>query len=187
MSRKAKRLAAAFVAVVLISSSACGTSTIRDPVSSTDASNGDVVLGWHSVNDGAHVPLPPGDPIASHEWDESAPWRLTNFWASTCGPCKREIPILNDASKIDDLQVLGVSRDQFKKYAIQFEEEVGASFPSWLDSSGEYQNKFSQSFPQNALPISLLSYRGKLVAVHVGPIDSLAEVDGYVKSPAGHP
>jgi len=128
------------------------------------------------------VPLPPGEPIQPSKWDEDAPWRLTNFWASTCGPCKREIPILNDASKIDDLQVLGVSRDQFKKYAVQFEQEVGASFPSWLDSNGDYQNSFSQEFPQNALPISLLSYEGKLIAVHVGPIDSIQEIDGFIKS-----
>lgn len=138
---------------------------------STDTGSA-IVLGWRQVPGGPSLDLPSGAPIEDVAWDRGKPWTLINFWASTCGPCRQEIPTLNRALAAD-VQVLGVSRDRFEKYAREFEEEVGAEFPSWMDPDGEYAANFAQHLPVEMLPTSALLKKGRLVAVHVGPIEEL--------------
>lgn len=137
---------------------------------------GRVVPGWYEVDERPEVSLPSGEPISENPWDSKTPWVLINFWASTCGPCRTEIPALNQVSEPDVIQVIGVSRDQFLKYARQFEDEVSAEFPSWMDSDGLYAEQFVRHLPRNALPASGLIHEGELVAVHLGAIDSRREV-----------
>lgn len=143
---------------------------------SASQSGDPVVPGWYKVDERPEVSLPSGDPISRVSWDSTTPWVLINFWASTCGPCRTEIPALNEVTDPDAIQVVGVSRDQFVKYARQFEDEVSAEFPSWMDPDGVYSEQFVKHLPRNALPASGLVYDGELVAVHLGAIESRREV-----------
>lgn len=173
MSLRRRRL----VGLVLVTATGLATACSTTPSGDTTASNGAAspVLGWSTVEQGPTVDLPRGDPITDKAFDPSAEWVLINFWASTCGPCRKEIPVLNEL-RDDSTQVVGVSRDQFTKYARAFEEELGAEFPSWMDSDGEYSEDFIKYFPRNALPVSVLVHEGRLVAVHLGPIDAASDV-----------
>lgn len=170
--RTGKVLAASLLSMCLTAAAGCTPSGTK----ATSEGSAAVTIGWHEVHNGEEVPLPPGKPLTDAEWDPDTTWRLVNFWASTCGPCKKEIPVLNRAAGIDDLQVLGVSRDQFRKYARKFEDDTGATFPSWMDSEGDFHHQFTSTVPIQALPVSLLSRDGKLVAVHIGPIDDLSGI-----------
>ncbi len=142
-------------------------------------------LGWRTFTQGPAVAPPPGEPISAISWTRDAEWELVNVWASTCIPCKREIPALNEALKIEGLQVLGVSRDQFKKYAKEFEQEVGAEFPSWQDPDGDYANTFHDYVNTNFIPFSVLARNGQLHAVHLGPLSSAGDIEEYIHSQTG--
>lgn len=160
---------------------ACGAHRTNGNPSDPDT----IRLGWYHVQDSQEVSMPSGEPIGSQDWEPGTTWRLVNFWASTCGPCRTEMPALNSVSNRDDIQVVGVSRDQFEKFARQFENEVGATFPSWMDSDGVYAEQFIEHLPRNALPVSALIREDSLVAVHLGPIDDEQETFDLMATEGG--
>lgn len=60
-----------------------------------------------------------GQPVAASSL--KGQWLVINYWAEWCGPCRREIPELNQfASRAagEDVQVLGVNFDQVQGQAL---------------------------------------------------------------------
>jgi protein-disulfide isomerase/peroxiredoxin/uncharacterized membrane protein len=67
------------------------------------------------------------------------------FWASWCGPCKKEMPILNELySRYKDqgLKVIGVTVDEDPKDARVWLEENVMSFPILSDPKSELVDRF---------------------------------------------
>lgn len=67
---------------------------------------------------------------------------ILNFWASWCGPCRLEMPHLQEVSTAhgDNLVVLGVNlsqRENDMDDVPAFVEEFGLTFPVVLDEDGE--------------------------------------------------
>ncbi len=67
---------------------------------------------------------------------------IVNFWATWCGPCRVEMPHLQDsyeAHKDDDLVVLAVNLTKRDDPALipDFMNELGLSMPVVLDETGE--------------------------------------------------
>ncbi len=136
-----------------LSATSCSTSsgagagtTVADTTTA-----GDLVKGWRTVTDGPELPLPDGEQVSEKPWTRHTTWRLVNLWSSTCSPCRREMPALNAFAGDADVQVLGVSRDQFVRYAREFEDEVGAEFPSWMDPDGDDADLLDGLTPRNVL------------------------------------
>ena len=68
-----------------------------------------------------------------------------NFWATWCGPCRRELPdIARLAAEFDagDLVVLAVNQEQSATVARDYWEELGLDLPLLLDSSGEVADQY---------------------------------------------
>lgn len=60
---------------------------------------------------------------------------VINFWASWCGPCEDEAPLLRRAFETfgDDIQFVGVDIKDARSDALAFVEEHGLDYPSVRD------------------------------------------------------
>lgn len=61
-------------------------------------------------------------------------WLVINFWASWCGPCREEVPELNELQKMrNDIQIIGISFDPLKLESLKKEsEKLGFEFPVFV-------------------------------------------------------
>jgi cytochrome c-type biogenesis protein CcmF len=95
---------------------------------------------------------------------------LVAAWASWCGPCRDEMPLLADAHDElgdDGLEVLGVNVRDLPEAAQDFADEHGATFPSIVDERGTRV----VAWGMRGVPASYLVDReGRLVERHPGPV-----------------
>jgi thiol-disulfide isomerase/thioredoxin len=100
---------------------------------------------------------------------------VANLWWSGCGPCRREMPLLEDvvADVGDQAVLLGInSRDSSTENALAFVRGVGVDFRSFYDQGGEVLLEFPKIRP-NALPsTAVLDREGRLAALVTGEITS---------------
>lgn len=93
---------------------------------------------------------------------------LVNFWASWCGPCRQEMPLLDQLHKKYaplGFTVLGVNVDQDPKQARAMLDKVPVSFPVVFDS----QSAVSKSYQVVAMPTTVIVDRnGDARYVHHG-------------------
>ena len=93
---------------------------------------------------------------------------LLNFWASWCGPCRQEMPLLNAIHKKYEplgFTVLGVNVEEQVSNARLFIDERPVDFPILLDS----KNKVSKLFNVIAMPTTVVIDRdGNMRFLHQG-------------------
>lgn len=80
---------------------------------------------------------------------------MLNFWASWCGPCRQEMPLMNDIfSKYQDLgfTILAVNVDENQEDADRFLSAVPVDFPVLYDSS----SKVSEMYEVDAMPTTVM-------------------------------
>ncbi|WP_298442734.1 TlpA disulfide reductase family protein [uncultured Ferrimonas sp.] len=102
---------------------------------------------------------------------------VINFWASWCGPCRKEMPILDEMQqKYQDLgvQIWGVNVEQDNQAGRQFLANLNTElrFPILFDAN----NDLSESYNVIAMPTTVIVDRdGKVRQVYHG------YKDGYEK------
>lgn len=93
---------------------------------------------------------------------------MINFWATWCGPCRQEMPLLNDLySRYGRVgfSLLGVNIDDDSRRAMDMANELGVSFPVLFDERKEV----SRLYQVEAMPVTVLVDRaGKVRHVHLG-------------------
>lgn len=93
---------------------------------------------------------------------------LINFWASWCGPCRQEMPLLDDIqqkySKLG-FTVFGVNVDKDPSKADKILKDIPVSFPVLYDSDGNV----SRLFDVSAMPTTVIVDRdGNMRYLHKG-------------------
>lgn len=63
---------------------------------------------------------------------------VVNIWASWCGPCRAEMPLLQTAAESygSEAVILGVAANDDPAAAQSFLEELGISYPNTFDATG---------------------------------------------------
>jgi len=93
---------------------------------------------------------------------------MINFWATWCGPCRQEMPLLNELYTRYErvgFNLLGVNIDDDSRRAMQMIDEMGVSFPVLFDSRKEVSNLYEVE----AMPVTVLVDReGNVRYVHHG-------------------
>ncbi len=93
---------------------------------------------------------------------------LINFWASWCGPCREEMPLLNALHKKYEplgFTVLGVNVEEDAKKARGFLKNFPVDFPVLLDN----KNQVSKKYNVVAMPTTVVVDRdGNMRFLHQG-------------------
>ena len=93
---------------------------------------------------------------------------MINFWATWCGPCRQEMPLLDELySRYERVgfNLLGVNIDDDSRRAMQMIEELGVSFPVLFDARKEV----SELYNVEAMPVTVIVDReGKVRYIHHG-------------------
>ena len=93
---------------------------------------------------------------------------MINFWATWCGPCRQEMPLLDELYTRYErvgFNLLGVNIDDDSRRAMQMIEELGVNFPVLFDARKEV----SKLYEVEAMPVTVLVDReGNVRHVHHG-------------------
>jgi peroxiredoxin len=93
---------------------------------------------------------------------------MINFWATWCGPCRQEMPLLDQLYTRYErvgFSLLGVNIDDDSARAMDMIKELGVSFPVLFDARKEV----SQLYNVDAMPVTILVDReGTVRHVHKG-------------------
>lgn len=93
---------------------------------------------------------------------------MINFWATWCGPCRQEMPLLDELySRYQRVgfSLLGVNIDDDSSKAMNMVSELGVSFPVLFDARKEVSKLYSV----DAMPVTvLLDREGTVRHVHQG-------------------
>jgi peroxiredoxin len=93
---------------------------------------------------------------------------MINFWATWCGPCRQEMPLLDELySRYQRVgfSLLGVNIDDDSGRAMDMIDELGVTFPVLFDSRKEV----SRLYEVDAMPVTVLVGReGNVRHIHHG-------------------
>ncbi len=93
---------------------------------------------------------------------------MINFWATWCGPCRQEMPLLDDLYNRYErvgFRLLGVNIDDNSQRAIDMMRELDVNFPVLFDAKKDV----SKLYDVNAMPVTvILDREGNVRHVHQG-------------------
>jgi thiol-disulfide isomerase/thioredoxin len=108
-------------------------------------------------------------------------WVALNYWATWCGPCRKEIPELSEMhDRNGEVTVLGLAyEDTSEEEFLAFLDEYPATFPILLVDVMNPPQPFG---PPRVLPTTiLLDPRGVPVETWVGPVTS-SQIEAVIEN-----
>ncbi|HEV7775473.1 MAG TPA: TlpA disulfide reductase family protein [Luteibacter sp.] len=121
-----------------------------------------------------------GHPRKLAEWDGKRV--LINFWATWCGPCRKEMPLLSQAQQrfaSHDVQVLGIAEDA-PDAVRAYLTATSVGYPILLGTEPGVFASMHFDNTRELLPYSVLIGRdGKILKRKLGPFDE-AELEAWL-------
>ncbi len=80
---------------------------------------------------------------------------ILNFWATWCGPCRQEMPLLDELYtkyRRAGLVLLSINIDQETEPAAEMAQTLGVSYPVLLDT----RNEVAKAYQLGTLPLTVL-------------------------------
>ena len=110
--------------------------------------------------------------------------RLINYWASWCGPCRKEMPVLETYSAEqggNGVQVIGIALDTADE-ALAFRRAVPVSFTLLLETPGPGDSSVRLGNTRGILPYTVLvDAEGRLAKTHYGAFPDVEAVRAWVR------
>lgn len=110
---------------------------------------------------------------------------MINFWASNCGPCREELPALQEFHEAygSQVTVLGVDYlDTYPGAAIDLARQSGVTYPSLADACGDLQDT---DLVVRGLPQFVFVAEDGSVSQAAGGVDSVADLVALVDQHLG--
>jgi len=90
---------------------------------------------------------------------------LINFWATWCGPCRQEMPMLMDLQRqygSDGFQIVGIALDDARA-ASKFVQTFGITYPILLGLEDVFETSLAYGNGEGVLPYSVLVDKNGIV------------------------
>ena len=110
-----------------------------------------------------------GEPQSIKSWPGKP--LLINFWATWCGPCLREIPMLKELQGArPDLQVVGIAIDK-RDAVVEFAQEMDFNYAILIGQSEAWEAAAALGVNIYALPFTVFTGAdGSILGVHTGEL-----------------
>lgn len=174
---RAARLPAAALAAVLLAAG-CANDPAETAGSAGEDSryiSGDGTATEFAPDEREDVPAYTGETLDGGEVsfaDYEGGVLVLNVWASWCGPCRSETPVLNEVhGDFADrgVEFLGVNIKDDRDAAEAFERKQEVAYPSLYDQPGEVPQAFRDTVPPQAIPSTLvIDPEGRIAARVIG-------------------
>jgi thiol-disulfide isomerase/thioredoxin len=109
--------------------------------------------------------------------EASASVTWVNLWATSCEPCRTEMPAMQRLAEAygDDLLILGLDRGESRESVAGFAERYGITYPILLDPTLANSNRWSldPGLPRHWF----VNGDGVVVREVVGPLDPVRMVE----------
>jgi thiol-disulfide isomerase/thioredoxin len=108
--------------------------------------------------------------------------RLINYWASWCGPCIEEMPMLDSfAKKNSDVMVIGIALEPYQD-AKTFADKMNLSFSLFAETPSIGDSSALLGNGTGTLPYSvLIDGEGYVLAKKTGPFASESDIAEWVQ------
>ena len=105
---------------------------------------------------------------------------IVNYWATWCGPCRIEMPHLQntfEARQEDGLAILALDQNETAQEVTGFFDEFGLTFTPLLDEGQATSENYGVG---RILPTTFfINAEGEVTAIHRGPMTQ-SQIDGYL-------
>lgn len=149
-----------------------------DTTGGIDPEDEALTRGWRQIDDVA-LPAIAQELPGIHGSADGIPLEgtyLVNFWATTCGPCKVEMPWLQQLHDKGGAEVLGVTRDNIIDNAERFLDRRGVTYPNVSDEFGDFMAAIGDVVSPAALPATILIEDGRIIWARSGSFDSYEDL-----------